>query len=138
MSKMKNGVASKSIALATILLCGCSCDVHDERLIGPYRLSAIDVHEQMSIYYDLGDGSSIGRISETVFAVGWNEKYIVAKQHPNNDRRVTNYYYLEIARDSKYADPSASVTGPLSESEFKAKQVELGLPSFTRSIKSLE
>lgn len=121
-------------------ICGmlCGCSLRDEKLIGPYRLANIDVEEQMAVYYDLGDGTSIGRIHQTVFAVGWNEKYIVAKQHPDNNRAITNFYFLEIAKDSKYADPSDSVTGPLTESEFIRKQTELKLPPFTRTIKSLE
>jgi hypothetical protein len=110
----------------------------EKHLVGPYRLGAVDIDEQMSVYYDLGDGTGIGRINETVFAARWNDRYVVAKQHPKNDRTVTHYFYLEIARDSGYADPGESVTGPLSEAEFNAKKAELGLPDFTRVIKPLE
>ncbi len=92
----------------------------------------------MCVAYDLGDGTEIGRISETVFAVGWDERYIVAKQHPKNDRSVTNFYYLVVAYDSPYADPDVSVRGPFTSEEFARKQAELRLPSFKRTIKSLE
>jgi len=128
---------SVAALITCALLYGCGF-VHDETLVGPYRLNAVDTSSQMSVAYDLGNGSAIGRISETVFAVGWDSRYIVAKQHPNNNRAVTNFYYLEIAKDSAYADPSASVTGPLTAQEFAAKQAELKLPSFSRTIKSLE
>jgi hypothetical protein len=123
-------------AMLSILL--AACDVHHEKLIGPYFLGDIDVTEQMSVFYDLGDGSGIGRIGPTVFSVGWNDRYIVAKEHPNGDKRITNFYYLEIARDSKYADPKQSVTDPLTKVEFLEKQKALNLPQFTRTIKSLE
>jgi hypothetical protein len=43
-----------------------------------------------------------------------------------------------MKRDSMYADPTGSVTGPLSEADFQRKAQELQLPSFTRTIKRLE
>jgi hypothetical protein len=92
----------------------------------------------MSISYDLGDGGSIGRIEPVVFSVGWDNRYIVAKQHPGGNRRVTDFYYLDMTKDSKYADPTNSVVGPLTEAEFVQKQRQLGLPSFTQTIKNLE
>ena len=119
------------------VLSGCGF-VHDERLTGDYRLIAIDVLEQMSVSRSLPGGDTIGRIDETVFAVGWNDRYVVAKQYPANNRSVTNYYYLDMSRDNAYADPSQSVTGPLTEAEFKRHQAELTLPDFRRVIKQLQ
>lgn len=125
-----------SLALSMIL-CGCGF-VHDERLTGKYRLIAVDVLEQMSVNYSLDASSAAGRINETIFAVGWDQRYIVAKQHPNNNRTVTNYYYLEMAKDSPPADAGASVTGPLTEAEFNLRKTELKLPEFTRAFKELQ
>ena len=119
------------------LLSGCGF-VHDEHIVGPYYLNAVDTDEQMSLCYALDGGDRVGRIDETVFAVGWNDRFIVAKQHPKNDRNVTNYFFLEMARDNSHADPSASVTGPLTEAVFQAKKIELGLPDFTLTVRSLE
>jgi hypothetical protein len=121
-----------------VLLALTGCGSRQEHLVGPYSLSAIDVPEQMGVYYELGDGSGIGRIEATVFSVGWSGQYIVAKQHPSNNRSITNFFYLDILKDSKYAEPSNSVVGPLTETEFLIKQRELGLPAFTRTIKNLE
>ena len=108
--------------------------VHDEHLIGPYSLGAVDAGEQMSVYFDLPDGNGVGRINETVFSVGWNSRYLVAMQHPNHNRSITSFYYLDMTKDSAYADPSVSVTGPLTQEEFSQKQRELGLPPFSRTI----
>ena len=112
--------------------------MHDEHITGPYRLIAVDIDEQMDVSYDLGNGSTVGRIGETVFAYGFDQRYIVAKQHPSNDRRITNYFYLEMAKDSEYADPPASVTGPLSLQDFESASQQLNLPKFSRVIKHLE
>ena len=116
---------------------GCGF-VQDEKITGPYRLVAADISQQMHVCYTLEKGDCIGRIPETVFSVGWNERFIVAKQHPSNNRSVTNYFILEMARDSKFADPSASVTGPLSASAFEEKMASLALPTFTKTIEALK
>ncbi len=127
-----------AICIALVLpVAGCGF-VHDEMITGPYRLVAIDNSEQMSVCYTLKKCDCIGRISETVFSVGWNDRFIVAKQHPSNNRSITNYFILEMARDSQLADPSASVTGPLSAAAFEKKVASLGLPSFTKTIGALK
>jgi len=123
-------------------LCGC-------RRFGPqagllrlrvthYESHRADISEQMGVCYTLEKGDCIGRIPETVFSVGWNERFIVAKQHPSNNRSVTNYFILEMARDSKLADPSASVTGPLSAAAFEERVASRGLPPFTKTIEALK
>jgi hypothetical protein len=133
---MKHPTISILAVIAVLVFAGCGS--HQEHLVGPYSLSAVDVPEQTSVYYELGDGSGIGRIGPTAFSVGWNDRYIVAKQHPAANRSITNFFYLDISKDSKYAEPSNSVVGPLTEREFTQKKRELGLPDFTRTIKSLE
>jgi len=123
--------------MSVLLVSGCGF-VHDEHITGPYRLIAVDVDNQMSISYDLGDGSAVGRINETVFPFGFDERFIVAKQHPNGDRSVTNFFYLDMSKDSKYADPTDSVTGPLTEKEFESEAKLLNLPKFSRILTALE
>lgn len=123
--------------MGVLLVSGCGF-VHDERITGPYRLIAVDLDKQMSISYDLGDGSAVGRIDETVFAFGFDERFIVAKQHPNGDRSVTNFFYLDMTKDSKYAKPSDSVTGPLTEKEYASEAVRLNLPKFSRTLTALK
>jgi hypothetical protein len=116
---------------------GCGF-LHEEKLTGNYSLIAVDTMDQMAVDYMHEGGVGHGRINETVFAVGWDERFIVAKQHPGNDRSVTHYYYLEMAKDRPYADPELSVSGPLTEAEFARHREDLKLPAFTRVIKALE
>ena len=123
--------------MSVLLVSGCGF-VHDEHITGPYRLIAVDVDDQMSISYDLEDGSAAGRIDETVFAFGFDGRFIVAKQHPNGDRSVTNFFYLDMTKDSKYAKPSDSVTGPLTERQFESEAERLNLPKFSRTLTALE
>ena len=44
--------------------------VSDEKLIGPYRLVAIDVDQQMSICYKIDNGDCVGHIPATIFGLG--------------------------------------------------------------------
>ena len=120
-----------------ICLVGCGI-VHDEHLIGPYRLVAVDSVADMAICYALDSGDCAGRITKTVFAAGWDTRYVVAKRHPYDNRAKTDYFILEIARDSQLADPRDSVTGPLTAAEFAEKRALLKLPDFTRTIESLK
>ena len=143
MSLVSLGVTSnmKSISIILLLSClfitGCGFS-HDEKITGVYRLIAVDINEQMSICYELENGSCIGRINQTVFSYGFNKRFIVAKQHPANDKSVTNYYYLDMTKDSEFAEPSESVTGPLSKEEFEKATKKLDLPKFTKTIKNLK
>jgi len=133
---MQNVFATLLLTSA-LLVSGCGFS-HDEHITGPYRLIAVDIDEQMSVSYDLGDGSAIGRIEETVFSVGFDKRYIVAMQHPGGDRSKTNYFILDMTKDSKYANPSESVVGPLSQTNFEASVKQLNLPVFSRVIKNLK
>lgn len=123
-----------------MLIAGCGWQgfVYDKQIDGPYRLIAVDVMSQMAVCYSLDGGDAIGRIEETVFAAGWNKDFIVAKRHPGSNKAITEYYFITRSSDSTYADPSVSVTGPLSEEAFNAKKTTLGLPEYSIEISSLK
>jgi hypothetical protein len=126
-------LAGSLLIAVTVVACGF---VHDQTIDGPYRLVAIDVEEQMDVCYSIQD-ACVGRIGETVFAVGHDASYIVAARHPANNRKVTEYFYLTRSMDGPIADPSASVHGPFDAGEFEAERVRLRLPSFDTNMASL-
>ena len=117
-----------SIALACLgLLAGCGGLglAYEKRLSGKYALVAVDVLEQMDISELLPNGSATGVIPATVYAVGWNDQFIIAKQHPSGpnhsvDKTVTNFYILRVA-DGKLA-------GPVTEPAFDGERKKLGIP----------
>ncbi len=126
-------LAIVSISLFSISGCGF---VYDETITGPYRLVAVDDSSQISVCYTLNEeGDCIDRIPKTVFSIGWNDRFIVAKQYSSDNKSVTNYFILDMMRDNLFADPEMSVMGPLSVTEFKEKTLLLGLPAFTKDIK---
>ena len=132
-------ISASLIATCSFLLTACGLfDSGTEWRGGPYELTWIDTGENVSISYSLGDGTAIDRIKPTVFAVGWDGRYLVAKQHPGNDRKVTNYYIIDSKKDGRLRSPSEVVDGPLSQVEFSRKAAMQGLPEFDKTLTSLE
>jgi len=125
--------------ICSVLLSGCG--LFDSDVMwrgGPYVLMWVDKFDNSTINYELNEGTSIGRIDATVFAVGWDGRYLVAKQHPSGNKSVTNFFCIDSRLDAKYAEPSDVVVGPMTEAAFQAKTVELNLPGFSKTIGALE
>ena len=102
--------------LITILLVGCNVDLSSNYKVSDnYYVGIIDIPENRSLYYDMGDGSGIGRVGAEVKAVGWNKSHIIVEQQKDNK---VLFYILEIKKDHKYANPSESVSGPFTKSAF--------------------
>ena len=76
-------------------------------------------------------------VGPRVFAVGSDARFVVAKQYPSGDQTVTNYFMLDKRRTNVRSLESA-IIGPLTESEFRAKAIDLALPPFTRVLESRE
>ncbi|MTW09373.1 hypothetical protein GM658_02065 [Pseudoduganella eburnea] len=126
------------VLVMPLFLGGCLFDSGVEWRAGPYALLWIDTSENTSICRDLGNGNWIGRIDGTVFAVGWDGRYLVAKQHPSFDRSQTNYFIIDSANDGEFVDPSSVVIGPLTALEFQRKSTEMKLPKFSKVLESLD
>jgi len=64
-------------------------------------------------------------VPPTVFAYGWNDDFILAKQHPQKkdrivDTSVTYWYIIEVT--------SVDIHGPLNEDEFRKLRTKLKVP----------
>ena len=125
--------------LMTFLL-SCSLGMDIERnIVGNYYLTAPDDDEQLGLTYRYpGDENGYGGIIEqTVFAVGFNKQFIIAKQHPPN-KEITNYFILpyNLNKEPKNED----LIGPLTLKEFEQKKKELKIENldFTIVYKNLE
>ena len=101
----------------------------ERHLDGPYTLYATDIAEQMELDYAIGHGAFVERVPPTVFAAGWNARYVIVKRHPNGDRARTEFYILDRSKDGPLVDPGVSVTGPLTAAEFDARRRELSVDS---------
>jgi len=99
-----------------------------------YHLMATDDWEQLNLsYYEPTGKNYVPVIKKTVFALGYNKKYIIAKQHPDNNKTITNYFILSIKRKYLSGDNSGLI-GPLSAADFEQKQKELKLEKLDFSI----
>jgi hypothetical protein len=116
---------SAIVVASSVTGCGFA---HDERMVGPYRLVAVDISEQMAVCEDAGSNVVRCVVPSSVFAAGWNPSFIIAKQHPFDeprtskpDKTVTNYWIIRVS--------DRMVIGPLSEADFHAARAKLGVPS---------
>jgi hypothetical protein len=117
-----------------------ACDAGPQRIAGPYTLQPVEQNTQLIVVYDQGGGNYISRVEETVFAVGADDRYVVAARHPHEpgysplDKTVTEYFYIDRARDQPLADPTLAVVGPMDAASFQAASHTLGLPKLSREI----
>jgi hypothetical protein len=65
---------------------------------------------------------------------------LIAKQHPGGDKTITNYFIVEIRAGLPVRDRISkdAVIGPLDEKTFRQKAADLALPSFTKTLESLQ
>ena len=131
----------KRVALLFVMLAFAGCGLYDSGVVwrgGPYVLGWIDLPDEVTLSYDLGGGSMSGRIQERVFAVGWDGRYLVAKQHPKGDKSVTHFYILDSLKDGRYANAGDVVIGPLTKEQFDQRKSAMTLPEFSKVLASLE
>ena len=99
-----------------------------------YHLMATDDWGQLNLsYYEPTGKNYVPVIKKTVFALGYNKKYIVAKQHPDNSKTITNYFILPTKRKYLPGD-NFGLIGPMSATDFEQKRKELKLEKVDFSI----
>jgi hypothetical protein len=118
-----------SIFAVAILVVGCPFMglAYEEDLVNGYAVWAADKMEQAAVVKKhKGSSSATHVVPATVFAYGWNDDFIIAKQHPRKkdkkvDTNLTYWYIVEVA--------SGNVHGPLSEDEFNKLRTKLKVPA---------
>lgn len=114
-----------------LYLQGCIGVAYNKKLNGPYYLTAMDAKEDMEIQYVDKEDYAFSIIRATVFAVGGNKDFIIAKQHPrdtsgNIDKKIVNYFIIPVKRRIS-TSMEKNIFGPLTLEEFNQKKRELGL-----------
>ena len=101
-----------------------------ENFFGNYFLTAPDTEEQLALsYHDINDKDNYPTlIEETVFAVGYNETYIIVQQHPGRNKRVTNFYILPIKKGMDWKTKNGLI-GPMTLEQFNEKRRTLNIPN---------
>ena len=140
------------IFYTAIFFLGCSF-AYNRKVTGRYHLIATDTGEEMCLSFKLGNSENYQVIvDQTVFAIGYNDKYIIAKQHPlltdplrqqhpgQQDKGVTNYFIVPI-HQSDMDNGLLDTIGPLTLAQFNERRQELKIPEkldFTIVLKDLE
>jgi hypothetical protein len=149
-----NKKMSRAIFYYIILLMftGCSGLAIKEKITDNCYFVAADDEEGCGLSYHearwsdfLGGVNYVTLIDATVFAAGYNDDYMIVKQHPRTfpnppDKKVTNYYILPLKQGMDWETKNGLI-GPLTSEEFTAKRKELGIPDeikFTKVLKDLE
>lgn len=137
MAKLNIAGIAKWVFLSGIALIQNSCyfDSSSDRITGDYKVLWIDLPANQTISKEYKDNPSSSSVivPEYVFAVGHNEDFIIAKQHPTNgfkggykvDTAITNYYIIDIK--GKFVKNEKGLIGPLTEAEFDTKLRELNI-----------
>lgn len=118
-----------------------SCGLIDSRIEWKhkkYELTWIDNPDEVSLSYRVNNHSTIPVIEPTVYSVGANDKYIVAKQHPKGDIKVTNYYIINLDSGGDQYAPDKGLIGPLSETEYRLIAKDNMFPQFSKTLDSLK
>jgi hypothetical protein len=135
----------KFFTLITVIVLSSGCqNLTERKIIGNYYLVSTDRNEdETSLSYKLSSGDNyIGIIPETVFEIGYNEFFIIAKQHPkdinkNQDKSGINFFILPIMTlDTLY--PQKYLLGPFNETNFINERKKLNIPdsvSFSIEVK---
>lgn len=109
-----------------------SCEgINKNQIIGRYYLVAVDTDDNMSIGYQVDEeGNTVDIVKETVFSIGNNNSYIIAKQNPYRNKSIVNYFIIPIYKKFTYF-PEKGVIGPLSLNQFEVKRKELNISNLT-------
>ena len=137
-----------ALSLAAVLLAACPGGfgfVHDQPLIGPYRLVAVDDREDVVLCRGLEGGNCAGDglPGPTIFAAGGDDRFLVMARHPTKfpepmNRAVAEYYYAERSADEGEPGSRPTVHGPFDEAGFDEETRRLGLPGFSVVFEDLK
>jgi len=126
-----------ALLLLAALACGGIGLAYEHDLTGDYAIWAGDLLEQAAVVKKIPDSSSASTVvNPMVFAYGWNEDFIIAKQHPNLDdfdeidTQTTNWFIVNVKTQKVY--------GPMTEKEFAQRRQELGVPQELTFIRAIE
>lgn len=137
---------SRVVAVASSFLV-CSCFpffAHNETLVARYKLVAIDVKEDMSLCWALDNGNCAGDglPGPTVFAAGFNDRYVVAAVHPaTSGKSITQFFYIirnPADEDKDSGLPYKDIKGPFGKEDYESAKARLHLPDFSRVFDDLK
>jgi hypothetical protein len=132
-----------SSMLMAFILSGCTFDSGSKRITGRYIVLWIDQPENQSLSLQSATSSSSSSeiIQPYVFAVGHNDRFIIAMQHPTNgfdggykmDTSITLYYIIDTKTKSRYEE--YTLYGPLTRPKFEDLSFRFNLQQVSFDIR---
>lgn len=119
------------LGVAVSVLAGC--DAGDLWQSGPYTVYWINNSAEVQLGYE--QGGIIKRVGARIFAIGEDDRWIVAARYPEGDRRTEEYFYFAKAEDGPDKNADQVVKGPFTREKFEQLRQELGLPGWTEVFK---
>jgi len=119
------------VCLFAFFLTGCLRHEYKKAIVNGYTLYAYETNQDMTLtYFNKYGGIEI--IPPTVFSIGYNKNFIIAKQHPtiypaNENKNITNYFIVPIKQPVKWTDNNLAI-GPLTEDVFWKWRKKLTIP----------
>jgi hypothetical protein len=118
---MHNAIVRSILLIFTVSivgLTGCLFDNGSEPIVGDYRTGWVDTPEARCVVID--NGTTV-LIPEHIFSVGYNSRYIVAKQHPyphGAHLDTTHTYYYVIDRKQYPHQNRNGIYGPYAQTQL--------------------
>ncbi|MCC7521730.1 MAG: DUF3997 domain-containing protein [Flavobacteriaceae bacterium] len=133
-------------ALLSLLLfqsCYFGAGLVEENLTEDYSLFANNSMDEMSIWHHTAEYQNDLIVEETVFAVGYDDEFIIAKSHPKDsinrvNKKVTYYHIIKVDNNSKKEYTEST---KLTSTQFEVRKRQLKVPNdlkFTKIFKELE
>lgn len=119
------------LSFAAGILAGCDSDHLWES--GPYTVYWINSSADVRLGIEVG-GGLIKRVGPRIFAIGEDDRWIVAARHPEGDRRTEEFFYFAKAEDDPYKNADQVVKGPFTREKFDQLRQELSLPGWTKEF----
>lgn len=124
--------------VVSVFFSGCIGSSHYEKIKDSYYLSALDSDEDMEIVYRDENGYMFTIVGSTVFAVGYSEEFIVAKQHPRSfpnhpDKNILNYFIIPL-KNKISNSVEKNVIGPITLKQFEEKSKLLPIGNINFSV----
>ncbi len=119
------------LGLLALTACGFA---HDEPLVGRYHLVGVDAREEMTLCWTFDNGSCHDLGRSTLYAAGYNDRYVVAAIHPQGARTAATEYLIvtrEPARESSEDGEPRNIATVTGEAQYAIAKARLGLPDFT-------
>jgi hypothetical protein len=122
------------LVMVPILAFATGCYSGTKWKSGKYEVYWIDHSSDLTLGLELEDGNSIGRVGPQVFAVGEDDKWIVAARHPSGDKSKKEFYYFSKAADHPHKNADEIVLGPFTGDEFNGHKARLSLPDWDKQF----